>query len=867
MRKVLSYVLVLALVLSSFSMAFAGTTTSTTTKLSDVAGITNEQAIQVAYNLGIVTGNPDGTYQPTKAVTRAEFAAMITRALAIPDSALAGYASTSFKDTTGYTWAVPYLAFCNSKGIMLGDGAGNAMPGKTITNNEAVTMALRAVGYTANSAKLVGTWPSNYVTLAQSEGLYDDVVKEAAGVDKANAAQIIYNLLTVGLVQVNSDGQTTELGKTVNGEFIATTLLTANHDASVRTEIVKYEDDAMINVIPYVGQVADVYRDGDSTNDPIIAIGDVETVSLTGNFTEEYADLSVGKEVSDLTTTNSGLVFEADDVEYTFAKDAMDAGLDDAWDGLNYVSFLNGAEKEIPGVGEEATSVTGDNFNDNTDFTINVKVQGKKIVAWASTESWVIKTQEQVDKGDLEDITTDQELLGYDFTTDKNDKIMDDSFELIGVTSLDKIAVDNIVYVYTEGNESDKEIRRVAVGTETVEGIVKSEDDGDFTINGKVYNNADDAKGELKSKNVGDTVKLYLDAYGDIYDFDLVKGSGSASDYAVVTKSNDKSGYDVILKMVTADGNEKQYVINDDIDSTLYNNLFTNPNTLAIGQIIAYGLDKNGEIDDLAATPAAVKDGFTDFGADAYLVSTKTLKDGSTSYVIDSDVVVFTYDGATMSAATDNDFDISKIADVETGSDKVFAKGAGAYFDEDGHIVALIVPEDSASNNNDTYAVINSKISTTNEDNDDVWQLKGFANGAAMDKITSSRSTARTPDSAFGTQVQLYEVTLDSDGVITKIEKVAGLDGATTYAKDLGAMVSDADDGYVVVTGGGMAVTPGAVLAISDKAAKYEVTWDGSDIDEYKTFSGSIKAGYEVWLFETDDDEDGYDVVIVDRNK
>ena len=171
MRKALSLVLVLALVLGSFSMAFAATPAG----LSDIAGNANAEAIQVVHDLGIVTGNPDGTYLPAKAVNRAEFAALITRALAVPDSALAGYTATKFKDTAGYDWAVKYLAFCETKGIMLGDGQGNAMPGRTISVNEAMTMALRAIGYTSNSDALVGAWPANYVTMAQNEGLYDDV--------------------------------------------------------------------------------------------------------------------------------------------------------------------------------------------------------------------------------------------------------------------------------------------------------------------------------------------------------------------------------------------------------------------------------------------------------------------------------------------------------------------------------------------------------------------------------------------------------------------------------------------------------------------------------------------------------------------
>ncbi|MEG2199532.1 MAG: S-layer homology domain-containing protein, partial [Anaerovorax sp.] len=175
MRKVLSFVLALSLVLGSFSMAFAADpapkAAAAPTSLSDIAGIANEDAIQVNFDLGIVTGNTDGTYLPTKAVNRAEYAALITRALAIPESALAGYTKTKFKDMNGYGWATKYIAFCESKGIMLGDGYGNVMPGRAVNTNEAMTMALRAIGYTANSSELVGVWPSNYVTLAQNNGL------------------------------------------------------------------------------------------------------------------------------------------------------------------------------------------------------------------------------------------------------------------------------------------------------------------------------------------------------------------------------------------------------------------------------------------------------------------------------------------------------------------------------------------------------------------------------------------------------------------------------------------------------------------------------------------------------------------------
>ena len=280
MKKVLSFVLVFTLVLSSFSMAFAATPAASA-GLTDITGNANEDAIQVNFDLGIVTGNPDGTFLPDKAVTRAEFAAMLTRALAIPDSALVGYTTTSFKDTTGYSWAVSYLAFCQSKGILLGDGYGNVMPGRTITVNEAMTMALRAIGYTANSSLLVGAWPANYVSIAQNSELYDDVSKETT-VNKASAAQIIYNLLTVQKVSVNTDGTTDLLWVDGDSDGDALNLLNSNlectsiEDAILGATPGTTYDDSIINIVDDLGAHGTAYINDD---DELVAFTKEDSVA------------------------------------------------------------------------------------------------------------------------------------------------------------------------------------------------------------------------------------------------------------------------------------------------------------------------------------------------------------------------------------------------------------------------------------------------------------------------------------------------------------------------------------------------------------------------------------------------------------
>ena len=74
MKKVLSLVLVIAMVLSSMSFAFAST-------FEDIADSDYAEAIEMLSALDIIDGYEDGTFMPDKPLTRAEFAAVIDRIL------------------------------------------------------------------------------------------------------------------------------------------------------------------------------------------------------------------------------------------------------------------------------------------------------------------------------------------------------------------------------------------------------------------------------------------------------------------------------------------------------------------------------------------------------------------------------------------------------------------------------------------------------------------------------------------------------------------------------------------------------------------------------------------------------------------
>lgn len=674
MRKILSFVLVLSLVLGSFSMAFAATPSA---GLSDIDGSANEEAIQVAYDLGIVTGNPDGTFLPEKAVNRAEFAAMITRAMAIPESALAGYTATKFKDMSGYGWATGYISFCESKGIMLGDGQGNAMPGRTITVNEAMTMVLRAIGYTNNSAALVGAWPANYVTLAQNLSLYDDVAA-AVTIDKANAAQIIYNVLTVDKVEVASDGTTKEL----TGKSLLNTGLGATADTAYR--VLTGTEDSDINLKQYAGAYVKAYtKDGD-----IIAIGDVKSTFLTGDM------------------INGGGKIDVDGTEYSLPNNFA----------VGAYTFVNGDDTLI-----STTTAISTTYSATKNVTIAVEKTGKTVTAVYSIAQWTVSNADVVTAADLTSLT-DKELLGYDFAKDDDKNIDYNEFLLMGVKSLSDIKAGDVVYVYN--NAGTDKISKVTVGTEVVKGKITEIDGTEFVINGKTYEMASNGF-QSGTPVVGDTVTLKLDYAG--YGFELKVDKTDADKFAVARFYQAPGIDDAKIKLYTSDDSTKTFTISDDAGTVAYGGTTT---TLAgvTKSLVGYALDKDGVIETLDAKATVVT-----AGSVVTLESISVLNIATKTYQVVADAVVFTDDGV--------DLGVTTIDKVKNDKNLNAGNRMQVIFDGQ-KVVAMIIDKAAAGKaDTDTYAVFNKLTSVINSEDDPVQRLVGFADGVAFDKLTSKSST------------------------------------------------------------------------------------------------------------------------------
>lgn len=827
MKKVLSLVLALSLVLGTFSASFAATKT-----FSDVKGEACEQAVAVLSDLGVVTGYEDGTYGPEKIVTRAEMAVLVVNALGLQDY-VTDTAKSSFTDMTNYGWAEGYIAYAQSLGVISGYGDGTFKPGNTVSYDEASTMLVAALGYTTDS--LQGTWPANFVTKAKSLGILDGIKSGSAGANRGDVATMIFQTLDQAIGKVNKDGEWKGTGIKFDNKGEATewdTMLSRlgaslyepsqyvkkDDDSFVLTDSIA--DDAVANVREYIGAVVSAYANDDNE---IIAIKEVFSDFVTGTY---------DKKDETFTTTN--------DVEYDVTAKVTTSS----------AFFYNGTEE---GKSNRDYKDQVADLDKDTYYTLAVDLSGKKINEVYSIMFWDITDGVQVDKDDIADIDSDHKLLGVDFPEDDNDNIDLTAFELVGVDSLDDIKADDVVYVYK--NKDDK-IGRIAVGTEKVTGEVTkvSKDDDEVTIDGKVYkysdkelaNNGIDATDRTtNTMSVEDEVEAYLDAYGFMYEYD--KTAGSADKYAVVLKTGASTGIDTDLqiKLFLADGTTTTFnVDDDDIDGAIITkgawvgDWKDDSGKAKAGTLIKYGINKDGDID-------AIESVETDAGTFKEVADPKgvTSKGYWSGKEINSDAVVFTID--TGDDKTDGDNYTATTKDKVLDSDEV----TGWYAIDNNKIEAMLLV--GYSSNDDVFGILSDWSSSTG----DLYNFDMLVDNSANAK----EYKADFKPSKTDLNSALKKVKFNSSGEISEL--------STTLGKDVKITSAAISTTAGIELSGSTFKSPNFSSDITlDSAVAVYLLDDGDWSSEKKNELKNLEVDDKVTFYNTDDDD--YDIttyVIIEK--
>ncbi len=704
MKKLFSYVLALTLLVSTMSVAFAAP--------ADVKDAKEAKAVDVLTALGVVNGYEDGTFRPDQVVTRAEMAKMIVVALGFEE--LAKGSTNTFTDASNH-WAAGYIGACVGLGITVGYPDGSYKPNDTVTYAEAATMLLRALGWTDKA--LGGIWPVNYVSRAMSEEIFKDVDYKNAGAVRGDVAQLFFNTLTkeIGVVDQDGDYKTTD-DDTMMSRLGAT----------------KVKDDAVYEgTLPTVGN----FR------------------SHIGEYSTLYTNKKKDKVVLVLNAATT-LVGKVDGKKFVVSKDEK-YDLTDAQLSDNVVHFTN-AKKQT-------TDAALSTFNGETILSVDLK--GKKIEKIHAASIWTVSKDAKITEDQVKELKNKNKLLGKKFKM-KDKEIVKDSFELLGVEKLSDIKKDDIVYVYTVGNESDEVIAKIAVGTEVKEGLKISKRVGKkLTANGAVYeaskhSDLDFSDGDFEPSDK-DEFTFLLDYYGKVY---ATKGESTvkANKYAYILavdkgtkKTNFTEGKLAKVQLFLADGTAKIFDVKKASSDLFDKDTLTWEDAAEAQTPVKYAVNNEGQITAL--------DKLTTPELDKATVKGSLVKKGSFEGTLTDKTAVFTFkkDGDKTKA---DDYGIMTLADLKK-KDEV----SGYGLVEKGN-VSLILVSGSGVNNKD-YVVITT---STQEEVVGGYEVPTFHKGEKKTYVTKELPT--TDLAIFG----LRTVTVN-DGKATFSANPVDKDSAADY--------------------------------------------------------------------------------------
>ena len=189
LKKTLVLLVVLSMILSAVSPVFAFN--------DEIAEEYAEQANKMAA-FGVFTGDANGNFNAEENITRAEMAVVIGRLMGLTTNEANAnqYYASNFSDVAAGEWYTGWVNLVAGRGIISGFPDGTFRPNEKVTQAQAVTMIVKALGWGV-VVDQTGTWPANYITKASELRLFKNAVETNSElVTRGNVAIYCYNALT-----------------------------------------------------------------------------------------------------------------------------------------------------------------------------------------------------------------------------------------------------------------------------------------------------------------------------------------------------------------------------------------------------------------------------------------------------------------------------------------------------------------------------------------------------------------------------------------------------------------------------------------------------------------------------------------------
>ena len=578
MKKLLALVLALVMSMSLVTISNAA--------FSDADKIDHTEAVEVMNALGVINGMPDGSFNPSGNVTRAEMAKMISIIMLgnIDADAFKG-TTTDLKDINTH-WAEGFIKYCYSQGVIAGKGDGTFAPNANVTAVEAAKMLLVAIGYNADVQGYVGAdWQINIIRDAQLSKFFDDLsVTSGKVLTRDEAAQMIYNAVNAKVIEKSShiDRNTGSI----------TDVYTASNSKTLLSET--------FGAKTWVGSFDGNYNTNDTAKKGQIQVtGKLDTAtsgSTAADFASDFDIANIGEEVKVIFKDGkAGTANQPDEkdtiygVYLTGATSVVKATANDIKDASSYTTAgkikVNGTEYKVAAAANTSDAVVVKNFGASTVAAASADEAGMKAAFSAlsaqkgDTVKFILNSDGKVCKAYVTETT-----LSY-ISSVNSEKVT-----VNGIGAIKK--ADNIIYadaakndivtvtaMYPTGDNRVYVVEKADVVSGEVKGFknVDATKTESITLDGttyKVYNkaampstlaNKDNVKTVMANSLIGEKFDLYL---VNGYVAAAVQTSDAASNYSLVIDKNTGTAGNTFselkLQILAADGTKSIIVVDKD---------------------------------------------------------------------------------------------------------------------------------------------------------------------------------------------------------------------------------------------------------------------------------------------------------------
>lgn len=617
-------------ILVAISMLFG-----TVTYAAEFSDVTTENAyyepIKILSALSIINGYEDGTFGPDRDVTRAEFATMLMRAMAIAGLGSPDPAGTPFTDLGDASWAIGDIRTAYDLGIINGMTETTFEPNSKVTYEQALKMIVCALNYgeQATSIQTMAPnmpWYYGYLQTARNIGLVDGVtIVETQPAKRKEIAQMIYNALDVYMLEkVEVSG-----GGNMYMESSQTWLKDKLKVTRGRGELLADES----NTLDDSGAVA---RTGqalltDEVNKTKITVekNGISLSGLLGKSVEYFYktdDFGVKTLILIYSRSGSSQVVKVDAVNIANITGSYSTGYTVSYyESLDAVRPINLTVAPNPTI-----SINGEVKQDVTSSQLMIEGGTLEFISDGgsyskinveSLETYVVKSVNKADKYivDMYRATGSNTL----YIDDENDNLVINMKNASGsVVSVSSIAQYNVLTVRKGKGPAGRTALDITVSTKNASGAIKEIDGDILNINGTNYEISSYLRkygiSSLDSFKVGDTCKAYLDKDGRIaYIMKTASNSAFFGYIGAVSVSNDDvvkialiskktptmgSTYINVANRVKIDGesySDTDAILDALSASTKVENTNIDGKGNEFSQLVKYTINANGEITDI----------------------------------------------------------------------------------------------------------------------------------------------------------------------------------------------------------------------------------------------------------------------------